>query len=249
MPRQSKAAIEAAKQAAIDFLKTVKARVDVRKKVDRLDILAQEAHSTAEYAQRIALANKAQKILNRVGSALRDGRLVANDLDKAKLREIAGEALADWKAEQTMQNLIRTAYNAGRFEYQMSDTTRTMWLYRTMRDAHVRPSHAKLDGLLLPAGDPYLVERYPPNGHGCRCRVDALTKAQANDLAKRSSKVQTKAPADPMVSYIDKVTGKRMQTPESVDPGWSGPPNANPEAVGKLLERQIALLRGWTPPV
>lgn len=249
MPRQSKAAIEAAKEKALAFLKAVKTRVDVRKKRDRLGILAQESHSTAEYAQRIALANKAQKILNRVGAAIRDGRLVANDLDKAKLREIAGQALADWKAEQTMQNLIRTVYNAGRFEYQIGDKTRPMWLYRTMRDAHVRPSHAKLEGLLLPAGDPYLVERYPPNGHGCRCRIDALTQGQANDLAKRSGKVQTKAPADPEVAYVDKATGKRMKTPESVDPGFAGPPNASPGAVGKLLERQIALLRGWTPPV
>lgn len=248
MPRQSKAAIEAAKQKALDFLKTVKGRVDVRKKTDRLDILAQEAHSTAEYAQRIALASKAQKVLNRVGAALRDGRLVATDLDKAKLKEIAGEALADWKAERMMRDLIGTAYNAGRFEYQMSDKTRTWWLYRTMRDSHVRPSHEKLDGLLLPAGDPFLVERYPGNGNNCRCRMDALTEGQAK-VARKSSKVQTKAPADQMVSYIDKVTGKRMQTPESVDPGWAGPPNANPEAVGKLLERQIALLRRWTPPV
>lgn len=248
MPRQSKAAIEAAKQKALDFLKTVKTKVDVRKKVDRLDILAQESHSTAEYAQRIALANKAQKVLNRVGAAIRDGRLVANELDKAKLREIAGAALADWKAEGVMRDLIGTAYNAGRLEYQMSDKSRTWWLYRTMRDADVRPTHARLDGLLLPAGDPFMLEHYPSNGYRCRCRMDALTEGQAK-VARKSSKVKTKAPADPMVSYIDKVTGKRMQTPESVDPGWSGPPNANPEAVGKLLERQIALLRGWQPPV
>lgn len=248
MPRMSKAAIAAAEQKALDFLKTVKTKVDFRKKRDRLAILAEETATTAEYAERIALANKAQKILNRVGAALREGRLDANALDREKLREIAGEAMLDWKANRTMRDLIGTAYNAGRFEYQMGDITRPMWLYRTMRDGNVRPSHAKLDGLMLPAGDPYLVARYPQNGPNCRCRIDALTESQAR-MARKSSKVQTKAPADPMVSYIDKVTGKRMKTPQSVDPGWAGPPNASPEAVGKLLERQIARMRGWTPPV
>lgn len=248
MPRMSKAAIEAAKQKALDFLATVKTKVDMRKKKDRMAILADEAATTAEYAERIALANKAQKILNRVGAALREGRLDANALDREKLREIAGEAMVDWKANRTMRDLIGTAYNAGRLEQQLGDKTRTWWLYRTMRDGDVRPSHAKLDGLLLPAGDPFMLEHYPANGHGCRCRMDSLTDGQAK-MARKSGKVQTKAPAEKKVSYVDKVTGKRMTTPESIDPGWAGPPNANPEAVGKLLERQIALLRGWKPPV
>ena len=49
------------------------------------------------------------------------------------------------------------------------------WVYRTVGDGQVRPEHAALDGLTLPATDPEWGKIYPPNDWGCRCWVDAIT--------------------------------------------------------------------------
>lgn len=48
------------------------------------------------------------------------------------------------------------------------------WVYRTVGDSQVRPDHAALDGLTLPATDPEWSRIYPPNDWGCRCWVDAV---------------------------------------------------------------------------
>ncbi len=45
------------------------------------------------------------------------------------------------------------------------------WEYRTAGDDKVRPEHALLDGLILPANDPLWKKIFPPNGWKCRCYV------------------------------------------------------------------------------
>lgn len=247
MPTIGRKAIEDAQVAAKRFLRRAKYAVDTGKKRDLLKTLAADQYDAAAYVTRIALANKAQAVLNRVGVALREGRLNANEMDRDVLRSVVGGALEDWKADLMLQNILRTAYNAGRYEQQMDDDTRTMLLYRTMRDGKVRPGHARLDGTLLPKEHAFWQMYYPPNGHNCRCRVDSLTGAQAADLARRSPRIRTEPPEDRQVAYIDKVTGKRITQPESIDPGWAGRPDASASSSAKLLERSIVRLNGCKP--
>lgn len=45
------------------------------------------------------------------------------------------------------------------------------WEYKTAGDDKVRPEHAELDGLILPASDPRWDKIFPPNGWKCRCYV------------------------------------------------------------------------------
>ncbi len=45
------------------------------------------------------------------------------------------------------------------------------WEYRTVGDDKVRPEHAALNEVVLPANDPRWQKIYPPNGWGCRCYV------------------------------------------------------------------------------
>lgn len=42
----------------------------------------------------------------------------------------------------------------------------------TVGDNHVRISHAKLDGIVLPSTDSFWDKHYPPIGYGCRCDVE-----------------------------------------------------------------------------
>ena len=65
------------------------------------------------------------------------------------------------------------------------------WEYVTVGDHAVRPEHAKLDGLILPANDPAWQRIFPPNGWNCRCHVVARTRAEVEgvDFADMESKV------------------------------------------------------------
>lgn len=242
MPARKSQAAKTAERKAREWLDRVKTDVRDRKVRDRLDILARAAYNDAAYAARLALAGKAQSVLNRVGVALRDGRLSANERDRAKLRTIAGEGLEDWRANLWLQNITRAAYNAGRYEQQQRDNSRAYLIYRTMLDERVRPAHRKLEGIALPKSASFWKTHYPPNGHNCRCRVDALTRAQFEALIESGAPVRTKAPRERRVSYIDRITGERTTTPESVDPGFEGNPARDAGRVAQLLERAIERL-------
>ena len=235
-----------AERKSLEFLQRVKKGVDRAKAADRARILAAEKYDGAEYIARLALAGKAQKILNRVNVALKAGRLDANDLDRERLREVVGEGLVDYKANLLMRNTLSTAYNAGYREQGLRDNTKAFWLYETKRDAQVRPSHRRWEGLLLDKRDPLAARIFPPNGHNCRCKMTAVSRKTADALLAKGEATMRK-PKVKEVSYIDAATGKRLKTIEGVDPGWAGPPDDKAEAIAKLLERQIALLEAWKP--
>jgi SPP1 gp7 family putative phage head morphogenesis protein len=240
MPSRSQAE-RTAERYAVEYVKRLKKDVEARKLKDRAAILAKRAYTTAEYVGRLALAGKAQKILNRVAAAMRDGRLDANDLDRKKLKEIAGEALKEQKANLLMRNFLSTAYNAGYLEQGLKDRTKAYWLYKTAGDSRVRPTHAKFNNVLFEKGDPLALRIFPPNGHNCRCRMKAVSRKQAEGLMA-AGQATDKMPRLKSVTYIDKATGKRIRTLEGVDPGWDGPPSDRTGDATKLLERQLQLL-------
>ncbi len=192
----TKAAQKRVQDKARDFLGDVKAAVSDAKRDEISAVASAAAYDAGEYITGLVVAQKAQRILNRVRAAVAAGQLDPSALDASKIRAIAGDALSTPAAAEVMQTLLRSAYAAGRYEYQMTDTTRPYLLYRTMRDTRVRVEHRGLEGLMLPTDDPAWRQIYPPNGHGCRCRVDSLTVRQAAYLQSVSSRIQRIAPAD-----------------------------------------------------
>ncbi len=58
------------------------------------------------------------------------------------------------------------------------DTDRYFLQYRTAQDSRVRPEHAALDGITLPADDPFWSKYYPPNGWGCRCQAVQVRRSK-----------------------------------------------------------------------
>lgn len=65
--------------------------------------------------------------------------------------------------------------------------------YRTQQDGKVRPEHATLHGITLPADDSFWDEYYPPNGWNCRCTVAQVRKEKyaqtGHDDAMRRAEV------------------------------------------------------------
>lgn len=74
------------------------------------------------------------------------------------------------------KHYLRTEYNfavqsaqmAARWEDQQDDGGgRYLLQYRTAGDSKVRPAHQALNGITLPASDPFWDKYYPPNGFNC----------------------------------------------------------------------------------
>lgn len=91
------------------------------------------------------------------------------------------------KIEETYNsNYLRAEFNfvqasaemAAKWERFMQDGDRYYLQYRTAGDAKVRPTHAEMAGITLPASDPFWEEFYPPNGWGCRCSVVQVRKSK-----------------------------------------------------------------------
>lgn len=81
-------------------------------------------------------------------------------------------------------NYLRAEYNfvqasaemAAKWEGFMEDGDRYYLQYRTQHDDKVRPEHASLDRVTLPASDTFWESYYPPNGWNCRCNVVQVLK-------------------------------------------------------------------------
>jgi len=90
--------------------------------------------------------------------------------------------------------LLRThgfqAYQAA--SYQVMDRQRDVqpfWQYLTMEDERVRPEHAALDKLILPANDPFWQTHFPPWDYGCRCQAVPISQEERDDQHAKDQKV------------------------------------------------------------
>lgn len=79
-----------------------------------------------------------------------------------------------FQLETIFRTQSQVAFNAGRWQDdQDPDIQDILWGYEyvTVGDDRVRPTHAALDGMKLPKGDPFWQTFWPPNGWNCRCTV------------------------------------------------------------------------------
>lgn len=72
---------------------------------------------------------------------------------------------------------MRTSYAKARYESQM-ESLGEYFRYTAVLDSRTREAHRKLHGKTLPKTDKFWDTNYPPNGWGCRCKVQVLTEAE-----------------------------------------------------------------------
>lgn len=93
------------------------------------------------------------------------------------------ETAATRKAELLLRLHGGQAYSIASYEVQQRQRRAFPYLqYRTMEDSKVRPGHAALDGVVLPADDPFWDDHYPPWDYGCRCLVIPLSRDDYDDM-------------------------------------------------------------------
>lgn len=121
------------------------------------------------------------------------------------------------------------------------DTDRYFLQYRTAQDSRVRPDHAALDGITLPADDPFWSKYYPPNGWGCRCQAVQVrrSKYQPSDpkVAMKLGDEATNTLKQRMFRYN---AGTEMQLFPPKHPYYKAPAEAKNAIDGYIPEP-------WTP--
>ena len=132
----------------------------------------------------------------------------------------------DWRTRVIYETNLRTSYAAGRWQQlQAVKATRPYWRYRhSDATTDPRPEHLAWDGLILAADDPWWKTHYPPNGWGCQCYVEALSK---RDLKRLDRKGPDRAPALNRREVTVGTRGPRprkVDVPEGIDPGFAYAP-------------------------
>lgn len=229
-----------AAKEALDWLEALGVILTDGIKAAALALVAEEA-GIAEVVARLMLANNAQTMVDAVATAISTGVIpdAWDRVTKPQLLITTGLKQADPRI--AFQASLRSAYSAGRYNRAMKATDEPYFIYRSMRDKRVRPSHQALDGVCLPKSDPFWNDHYPPNGWRCRCKAYSIDDTGVKRLEDAGLKIAREAPDEAMVTYKDK-TGKEITLPESVEPGWDFLPGKQPERMAELLDRRLTWL-------
>ncbi len=100
----------------------------------------------------------------------------------SKAREISTVFNETWLRAEYDTAYLTAESSATYFRLLAQQEIFPYWQYITMDDDKVRPEHAKLHGLILPASDPRWKKIWPPNGWRCRCRVKPLMKHEVKNI-------------------------------------------------------------------
>jgi SPP1 gp7 family putative phage head morphogenesis protein len=105
--------------------------------------------------------------------------LIADGTPQAKAIKILDKLLDLPRAqlETIYRTEIQMAYQTGKWA-QAQERWDDIWGFRyvTMHDDRVRPTHAALDGIILPKDSSFWQRYWPPNGWNCRCQVVTIYK-------------------------------------------------------------------------
>jgi SPP1 gp7 family putative phage head morphogenesis protein len=150
---------------------------------------------------------------------------------------------------------LRTSYSAGRWmRGERSANRLPILLYRTMRDARVRPLHARWDGLALPRTDAFWDTHYPPNGWRCRCIAYPISEDDIQRLktafeeSGRGIEIKTQAPPIETLQWVNPRTGEVRYVPVGIDPGFDYNPGKAAKAhLDKLLAEKEAAFAQAAP--
>lgn len=152
---------------------------------------------------------------------------------------------------------MQTAYMAGRYKQMLENAdNRPWWRYVAVLDQRTRPAHRLLNGRTFRFDDAFWGSHYPPNGWGCRCRVQALS---AGGVEREGLAVETgegrMVTRD--VELLDRRTGeittrqvagyRTAEGPDApvawTDPGFSYNPGAAAYGLDMEAARRLSLVQ------
>lgn len=155
-----------------------------------------------------------------------------------------------WRSRIIYDTNMTQAYNTGRWQQMWALRDLRPYLrYRHTSFENPRLEHKAWDGKVLPITDAWWGTHMPQNGWGCKCRVDSLSRNEAE--ADWQSRGLTGPDAAPPIEYEEVTVGKNsatprtVRTPKGIDPGFAynpGKASLEPHTVPPL-EGYDAVLR------
>ncbi len=117
--------------------------------------------------------------LSEVGLSLRDkdGKVKNYDTFKEDVRKVHGKYNENYLKSE-YQFAVTSSQMAAKWQDVAGDNGRYDLQYRTAGDSRVRDEHAAMEGITLPADDPFWKSYYPPNGWRCRCTTVQVNKGK-----------------------------------------------------------------------
>lgn len=150
-----------------------------------------------------------------------------------------------WRSRVIYDTNMTQAYNAGRWQ-QMWDLRelRPYLRYRHTSFENPRLEHKAWDGKVLPITDPWWNTHAPQNGYGCKCRIDSLSRGEAE--AEWKARGQTGPDEAPPIEWEEVTVGKNSATPRTVlTPKGIGPGFANNAGKAYLEPHTVPPLQGY----
>lgn len=130
---------------------------------------------------------------------------------------------------------LRTAQAAGRWERaQRTKAARPYGRYVCLVDGAERAEHRAWHGTVLPLDHPWWSTHAPPNGWGCRCKMQQLSQRELDRLRGQGLEVHEREPHSEDTVWTNPRTGQRLIVPKGIDPGFDYNPGTEP--------------RGFVPP-
>ena len=132
-----------------------------------------------------------------------------------------------WRTETIYSTNLSVAYASGHYK-QRNDPAilkvRPYLRYLPSSSAHPRDEHRQWYNIVLRHDNPFWDTHTPPNGWGCKCGVQTASERDVERLKAESEgslyPVKTSAPKEKLTEYVNKKTGRVLQVPEGIDPGW-----------------------------
>jgi SPP1 gp7 family putative phage head morphogenesis protein len=223
---------------AIDFIKS---KPVVSRQV--FNILLPELKARAFCVSGIENVNVLQRVRDKLATLPAGARW--DDVKKDVLTDISPYLVDDSaepeerdqqiaSASRRAELLLRThgfqAYQAAAFDVaERNRATHPYFQYVSMEDERVRPSHAALDGVILPQDSSFWRDHYPPWDWGCRCRAVPISQDDFDDAKKADAKL----PADDRM-ILDGARQVELETSGNLVRGPNKIVNcASPVAMGK----------------
>lgn len=160
-------------------------------KVTRLDLL-QDLHASLLASMRAGTPFETWRD-NLIPILREKGWWGTRDIMDPRTGEVRQVHIGARRLRHIFKTNMRVAYNVGRYKKQMRLTQAVYWRYTSLLLPTSREAHRRLHGTVLHRDNPFWRRNYPPNGHGCKCKVSAWTR-QA--LTRRGMTVSLDTPAD-----------------------------------------------------
>jgi SPP1 gp7 family putative phage head morphogenesis protein len=144
--------------------------------------LAEDARSAAFTVGGVYKKDVLEGFKSEIVGALEKGTAQGKVVQRFKdiLAGAGHRELGDFHLETVFRTNMNMAYGVGRrrgLEAVAEDLP--YWTYHSVGDDRVRPTHAVLNGLTLPASHEFWATHYPPWGFNCRCSVTASEEPAA----------------------------------------------------------------------